>query len=246
MPLLETVAFGVVSEIQRATAAVVGGVRRVWRGYVALRDVRAENEALKRHVVELQVGLQEQRALAGRSAQLEELLALRDQSQLTTTAASVIAAGSTPDFRTLTIDKGTADGLRPDMAVMAPGGVVGRVVIPSARAAKVQLLVDRNAAAGALVERSRAQGVVVGGGDAWLRMEYVADMADVRIGDVVVTSGIDGIYPKGLVIGVVEEVDRGTSSFRIIRIRPSVDFSRLEDVLVVLSPVTPDLAGGSG
>ena len=84
------------------------------------------------------------------------------------------------------------------MAVIAPAGVVGRVVVPSARAAKVQLLIDRNAAAGALVERSRAQGVVVGSGDDRLRMEYVSEVADVVVGDVVVTSGIDGIYPEGI------------------------------------------------
>ena len=84
------------------------------------------------------------------------------------------------------------------MAVIAPAGVVGRVVVPSARAAKVQLLIDRNAAAGALIERSRAQGVVVGAGDERLRMEYVSELADVVVGDVVVTSGIDGIYPEGV------------------------------------------------
>src|SRR5438445_442302 len=80
-------------------------------------------------------------------------------------------------------------------------GVVGRIVVPSAHAAKVQLLVDRNAVAGALVERSRAQGVIVGRGDSRLQMEYVSDVADVMIGDMIVTSGIDGIYPKGFIIG---------------------------------------------
>jgi rod shape-determining protein MreC len=122
------------------------------------------------------------------------------------------------------------------MAVIAPAGVVGRVVVPSLRAAKVQLLIDRNAAAGALIERSRAQGVVVGAGDELLRLEYVSEIADVAVGDVVVTSGIDGIFPKGFIIGRVEALDRSGRAYRRIAVRPAVDFSSLEEVLVVLTP----------
>lgn len=236
VPVLETVTFGVFAEIQRTASAIIAGARSVWGGYIALRHVRGENEALRRQVSELQVTLQGQRALAERSRQLLQLLELRDRSNLMTTAAEVIAAGASPDFRTLTIDKGTGDGLRPDMAVIAPAGVVGRVIMPSARAAKVQLLIDRNAAAGAMIERSRAQGVIVGVGDQALRFEYVAETADVKAGDVVVTSGIDGIYPKGFVVGQVESVERGGGAYKIIRVRPAVDFSALEEVLVVLTP----------
>lgn len=236
VPVLETVTFGVFAEIQRTASAIIAGARSVWGGYIALRHVRGENEALRRQVSELQVTLQGQRALAERSRQLLQLLELRDRSNLMTTAAEVIAAGASPDFRTLTIDKGTGDGLRPDMAVIAPAGVVGRVIMPSARAAKVQLLIDRNAAAGAMIERSRAQGVIVGVGDQALRFEYVAETADVKVGDVVVTSGIDGIYPKGFVVGQVESVERGGGAYKIIRVRPAVDFSALEEVLVVLTP----------
>jgi len=119
---------------------------------------------------------------------------------------------------------------------LSPSGVVGRVILPSARASKVQLLIDRNAAAGAIIERSRAQGVVVGAGGETLRMDYVPGTADVKAGDLVVTSGIDGIYPKGFVIGTVETVERGPGSYHEIRVSPAVDFSRLEEVLVVLTP----------
>lgn len=158
-------------------------------------------------------------------------------------AAAVIAGGASPDFRTITIDKGTADGVRADMAVIAPAGVVGRVITPTARAAKVQLLIDRNAAAGALVERSRAQGVAVGTGGA-LRLDYVSGTADVQAGDTVVTSGIDGIYPKGFVIGQIESVERGQGVFGAIAVRPAVDFSSLEAVLIVLAPPVPAETGG--
>ena len=122
------------------------------------------------------------------------------------------------------------------MAVLSPSGVVGRVILPSLRASKVQLLIDRNAAAGAIVERTRAQGVVVGVGTDELRMDYVPGTADVKKGDLVVTSGIDGIYPKGFVIGTIESVDRGSGTYHEIRVRPAVDFSRLEEVLVVITP----------
>ena len=236
VPLLETVTFGVFSEVQRTVATIVGALQHAWGGYVGLRGVRAENETLRHQLDDLQIRFQEERALATRTRQLETLLDLRNQQQLSTRAAQVIAAGASPDFRTVTVDKGTGDGLRSNMAVIAPGGVVGRIVTPGVHAAKVQLLVDRNAAAGGLVERSRAQGVVVGSGDGTLRMEFVPDAADVQVGDVVVTSGIDGIYPKGFVIGRVETVDRGNGIYMVIRVRPIVDFPRLEEVLIVLTP----------
>jgi rod shape-determining protein MreC len=122
------------------------------------------------------------------------------------------------------------------MAVLAPAGVVGRVIVPSARTAKVQLLVDRNAAAGALVERSRAQGIVTGAGDDQLRLEYLSGSADVQVGDKLVTSGIDGIYPKGFVIGWIEKAERVGGAYGTILVRPAVDFTSLEHVLVVLTP----------
>ncbi len=225
VPLLESVAFGVFSEVQRWVSGGLARWQGVWRGYVDLRNVRVENDQLRREVADLQIQLQEQRAQADRTSQLERLLGMRDRSPLKTTAAAVIGAGSTPDFRAMTIDKGTADGLRPDMAVIAPRGIVGRIVVPSARASKVQLLIDRNAAAGALVDRSRAQGVAVGGGDAQrLRFDYVSAAADVQVGDLVVTSGIDGIFPKGFVIGNVQRIERGSSGTRRSRSVPPWTF----------------------
>jgi len=105
------------------------------------------------------------------------------------------------------------------MSVIAPAGVVGRLVVPSLRSAKVQLLIDRNAAAGAIIERTRAQGVVVGSGDDRLRLDYVSEVFDVVAGDVVMTSGIDGIYPKGFIIGRIESVERTGGSYKRILIQ---------------------------
>lgn len=243
VPILETVTFGAIAELQRATSAVFNGARGVWTGYVDLRNVHSENAALRQELTNVQVELQRQRALADRTRSLEEILGLGNSIELQTSAAQIIGAAPTADFRTVTIDKGTSQGLRTDMAVLSPKGVVGRVVSAGPRASRVQLLVDRNAAAGALIERSRAQGVVVGAGEDLLRLEYVSETSDVQKGDSVVTSGIDGIYPKGFVIGQVDSVEKTGVAFRTIGIRPAVDFSALEDVLVVLTPVPAQQVG---
>jgi rod shape-determining protein MreC len=235
--LIEALTFSTFSEVERLSAGMFDAARNAWAGYFALSATHAENERLKQENLRLHVRLQEQRALAERSARLQALLDLKTGAGLPTIAASVISAEATPWFRTVTIDRGADDGLRKDMAVIAAQGIVGRVVGEVApRAARVQLLIDRSAAAGALVERSRAAGVVVGGGgDVPLQMEYVSNQADVKVGDTVVASGLDGIFPKGFVIGRVEVAQTTGSGSRIIRVSPAVDFSALEDVLVVLS-----------
>jgi rod shape-determining protein MreC len=246
VPLLETVTFGAFSEVQRAAARVTGGVRGAWNGYIGLRGARRENEQLKQQLGALQVQLQQERAAAERTRQLERLLGFQQQIGVDTVAAGVIGAGASPDFRTVTIDRGSSEGVRTNMAVIAPTGVVGRIVTSMAHASKVQLLVDRNAGAGALVERTRAQGVILGPdqqeGDL-LRMDYVSSIADVKVGDVIVTSGIDGIFPKGFPIGKVERVDQGNGVYKVIRVRTAVDFTSLEEVLVVKSP--PSQAGSA-
>ena len=236
VPILESVTFGIFSEIQRVVTAGAGGIRRVWNGYIDLRHAKTENDDLKRQLAQAQITLQEQRALVDRARGLQELLDLRDRSNLQTAAAEIIGSAPSPDFRTITINKGARDGLKTDMAVIAPSGVVGRIVGPNARSARVQLLIDRNAAAGALIERTRAQGVVVGNGDGRLRLEYMSEAFDVVVGDDVVTSGIDGIYPKGFVIGKIEAVEKSGGAYRRITVQPAVNFTGLEEVLVVLAP----------
>ncbi len=246
VPVLEAVTFGIFAEVQRAVSNSVGGVRHVWTGYAGLRQVQRENEELTRQLAAARVDVQEQRALADRSRGLEQLLGMRQRAPLETVAAEIIGAAATPDFKTLTIDKGSRDGIKADMAVISPAGVLGRVVVSSGRAAKVQLLIDRNAAAGALVERSRAQGVVVGGDDNRLVMEYVNEVADVAVGDVIVTSGIDGIFPKGFVIGRVTSVDKTGGAYKRIVVQPAADSSAVEEVLVVVTPPPAREPGAEG
>jgi rod shape-determining protein MreC len=249
VPLLQALVFGAFAEVQRGTAALVGGARRAFDGYIALHDVHTDNVALAARLRDLEVRLQAERALAGQSEGLRRLLDLRDRSQMPTRAAEIIGTSATSDFRAVTIDRGTSDGVRPDMAVISPGGAVGRVVMPSRHAAKVQLLVDRTAAVAVMVERSRAQGIAMGTGENALRLEYVSTSADIVKGDTVVTSGLDGIYPAGFVVGRIEEIERSGGTFRSLRVRPAVDFSGLEQVLVVLAPpafVGPQAPATSG
>jgi rod shape-determining protein MreC len=241
VPVLEQVTFGVFARVQQGTASVVHGVRDVWWNYADLRGVRGENERLRQQVAELEVRLQEQRALAARTEKLQQLLDLKPAIKAPTLPAQIIAGPVHPDMLTVTIDRGSDDGVQENMAVIASTGVVGRVVGPVASgAARVQLLIDHNAAAGALSERTRAGGVVVGReGDPALAMELVSNLADVVPGDVIVTSGTDGIYPKGFTIGTVESSDRGDGLYREIGVRPAAEFRGLEEVLVVLVPATP-------
>lgn len=238
VPVLEGITFGVFSRIQGGAAGIFRGIGGTWESYVGLRGVRAENETLRQQIAGLEVRLQEQQALASRAERLQNLLGLRESTTLPTIAAEVIAGNPNPGLMTVTVNRGSADGVQADMAVIAPKGIVGRVVGPvAAHAARVQLLIDRNAGAGAVVERTRAGGMVTGvDGDPPLSMELVSNLADVAPADLVVASGADGIYPKGFIIGTVEKSERGPKLHRLIAVRPSVDFSSLEDVLIVLVP----------
>jgi rod shape-determining protein MreC len=238
VPVLESVTFGVFSRVQGATASLVGSVRGGWDNYVDLRDVRAENESLKKQLGDLEVAMQQQRALASEAERLRELLKLQKITTLPTLSAEVIAGNPIPGMQTVTIDRGTADGVQANMAVIAPKGIVGRIVGPVAsHAARVQLLTDRDAAIGAQGERSRSGGMVVGDdADRPLRMELVSNLVDVQQGDAIVASGVDGIYPKGFAVGTVESSTTGPRLHRVITVRPAVDFSSIEQVLVVMVP----------
>ena len=235
VPMLEEAVFGSMAEVQRVATGGIGEARGFWQSYVNLRETGRENEALKQRVSQLEVALQRERALAEQTRVLQAMLDLKTETPFATTPAMVIASGASPEFRTMTLDKGSSQGLATDMAVLAPAGVVGRVILPTPRAAKVQLIIDRNAAVAGLVERSRAQGVVVGTGTDQMRFEYVPGTADLQKGDRVVTSGMDGIYPKGFVIGQIESIERKSGEFSTVLIKPAVNLSALETVLVVTS-----------
>ena len=239
--LLRTAVVAVVTEFQEASWLVVGAMRSVWSGYAALRGVRAENARLAQENVDLRVQLQEAKANAAGVETMRALLALRPHLPWRTVGADVVAGSVSPDFLAITIDKGVSDGIARDMPVISSAGVLGRVALPAGKTSTVQLIIDRSAAAAVRIDRSRSEGIAMGNGDGTLRLEYLSATADIKQGDSVVTAGIDGIYPSGLALGLVERVERAGPAYRQVVIRPFADFSRLETVLVLLAP-TPVVA----
>jgi rod shape-determining protein MreC len=237
--LLQRGLLGALSPLQRGVGAVVGGVGEAWRGWAFHRETYEENRRLEGRVRQLETELQARSFQAQEGQRLRELLGLRQAVPMDTIAAQVVGRDGVPWFRTLTLDRGEADGITLNAPVMSPTGVVGRVFAVGPHAARVQVLLDRDGAAGVLVERSRVPGVVSGqvssqaAGAEDLVLKYVPERSDVVVGDVVVTSGMEGIYPKGLVVGRVRFVGQGSGLFRDIRVEPSARFDRLEEVLVV-------------
>jgi rod shape-determining protein MreC len=243
--LLQRGLLEVLSPVQRGVSGIVGGVGEAWRGWAFHRETYVENRRLEERVRRLEAQLQAQAARAQEAERLRDLLSLQKALPMETVAAEVVGREGVPWFRSLTIDKGETDGVALDAPVMSPTGVVGRVFAVGPHAARVQVLLDRDSGAGVLVERSRVPGVVSGqvsgqsSGAEDLLLEFVPERSDVTVGDVVVTSGVDGIYPKGLVVGRVRYVGKGSGLFRDIRVEPSARFDRLEQVLVVRQAKPP-------
>jgi rod shape-determining protein MreC len=242
--LLERSLFVLLSPLQRGSAAALDGLDALWSGYFDLRGVRDENRHLRERVQGLETALQERQARAAEAGRLRQLLELRELLPLTTVAAEVVARDGMPWYRVAVINKGEQDGVALNAPVISATGVVGRVIERGPRAARVQLLLDRDSALGALVERTRAAGVVAGrvgspdvsrgaAAPGELLMKYVPAAADVAEQDLVVSSGSERIFPKGLVIGRVSSVSLGTGLFKEIRIAPAASFDRLEEVLVL-------------
>ncbi len=236
MPIIKAAAFGVFASIQHLTSGVADLGQSFWANYIALRGVAAENDQLKKRVLELEGIAQAQAAIVSQTNELEDLLRLQQSLVAPTLAARVIAGDPAPGADMITIDRGSADGVEPDMAVVGHQGVIGRVFNrPTAHAAQVQLLKGRLAAAAAVTEQSLAAGVVQGGaGEPPLEMNFVDVLRDIQVGERVLTSGLDGIYPRGFLIGTVERAVKGSGFYSDLRVRPAVDFRRLDVVLVVM------------
>lgn len=216
------------------------GVSGLWAGYIDVVDARAENAELRARLVAMEDRLLQLAEIERENGRLAALLDLRDRLPSTVYAARVIARDPSPLAMTLTIDRGARDGVRRGVAVVVPQGVVGQVTEVSHTAARVVLLTDQNSGIDAIVERSRARGVVKGGTDGDCHMDYLDRDADVRVGDRILTSGLGGNFPKGLVIGEVVEIGHGHRGLlQNAVVRPSAALDRLEEVLVV-DPRVPE------
>jgi rod shape-determining protein MreC len=223
------------------TALAVQGVRDVWTGYIDLRTVRQENQQLRGEVAILKRRIDQLAEQSLETQRLQRLLALREASPSTLITARVIGKDATNWFKTALLDRGSRDGIRRNLPVITPDGLVGRVVEVTPATSKVQLLTDPVSAAGGLLQRTRVTGIVVGSFAAGARVRYLPLMADVVVGDEVVTSGMGGVFPKGIPIGRITAVERKSGAlFQEATLRPAVDLSRLEEAFVLADPAPRD------
>jgi rod shape-determining protein MreC len=209
-------------------------IKGVWTGYFALLEVRRENLALKQRLEEYtQKEVRYQEALQALQ-RLEALLSLKRQLAQPVIGARIIAYDPSLWSRCVMLDQGQDHGVRNGMPVVAAEGIVGRVVETYPGYAKVMLIVDRASGADAMVQRTRVRGILQGRGTNRCYLDYVPKTADVQPGDLVLASGLGGVYPKGLVYGKVSGVNKKTPGvFQEIEVMPAADLSALEEVLVV-------------
>lgn len=231
--LIRIWAVSATTPFERALVWVQTGSRSLWHNYFYLRGVRAENRELKEQIEQMrlqQVRLSEDAAQAHR---LQSLLAFKEQFIAKTVAAQVIGSSGSDLSRSIYIDKGSNEGIAADMAVITAGGIVGKVLRVYPSSSLVLMINDQSSGVGALLEKSRLQGVLRGTPNGELILERVMSDEQVAAGETVLSSGGDQIFPKGLPVGTVSKVSPGKEMFLSINVKPSADLSRLEEVLVV-------------
>ena len=224
----------VVSPFIKVTAATIHGVTSIWQDYVDLRTLREENKRLQFEASTLKRRLDQLQEQALETQRLQRLLAMRDSSQAEFLTARVVGKDATNWFKTILLDCGSREGVRRDQPVLAPNGLVGRVVEVTPTSARVQLLTDPVSAIGGLIQRTRVTGIVSGNLGAGARVRYLPLMGDVVVGEEVVTSGMGGVFPKGIPIGRIATVERKSGAlFQEATLTPAVDLGRLEEVLIL-------------
>jgi rod shape-determining protein MreC len=218
------------TEVTRTIGGVWSGITSAFQLRDQVRFVRKELREQKREVARLkEVELENER--------LRRLLAFRPQVQADVVTARIIGADALGLSRSLAIDRGTSDGVHKGAAVLAPEGVVGQVLLAGRHAARVLLITDHNSGVDGIVQRTRARGIVEGVLGGGCGLKFVKRTERLEVGDLVVTSGMDRVFPKGLPIGHIAAIDkRGQSLFQYATVEPTVDFARLEEVLVVRVP----------
>lgn len=232
---LERAVLTAISPISSAVAGVDRFVEGIWSNYIDLINVRQENLVLRERVKRLNERVVAANEAVMTNARLKELLSLKESLNAPSLAVSVIGEDSSAWFKILLVDRGSLDGLAEGMPVVAAGGVVGRLIKVAPKSSRVLLLTDHASAVAAVIQRSRARGVVRGLGSGRCSLEFTVRDEDVKVGDSVVTSGVGGVFPKGLPIGEVTMVKKGEYGvFQTIEVRPSVNIARLEEMLVLL------------
>jgi rod shape-determining protein MreC len=221
--------------LMKPAAKVSGFFEDAWDGYISLVKVHHENLRLRDEIRELNA-----RVMAGNEAlqanqRLSHLLEMKETVKAPTLAASVVGEDVASWFRTIVIDRGSSSGIAEGMAVVSADGVVGQIVKVAPSTSRVLLLTDHASGIAATIQRSRARGVVKGKGEGLCSLEFAAREEDVKVGDQVISSGIGGVFMKGMPIGEVTMVKRSEYGiFQTVTIRPAVNIAHLEEVLVVL------------
>ena len=222
---------------QEAIASSSRFIKGIWRHYFSLVQVSQENDRLKKQLNRADEMKNEWIEARLANDRLRRLMDMGKDFAQQVVYAEVIGRDPTAWFKTIIIDKGAKDHVAVGMPVVVPEGIVGQVVDVSGHYAKVLLIVDQNSAVDALVQRTRARGLLKGEFADQCRLEYVLRKEDVRMGDVIVTSGLDDVFPKGLRIGEIKDISGApTEMFYTITVAPFVDFEKLEDLLILPAP----------
>lgn len=231
---VRTLVLDILTPVERGVDVAVRGVGGVWNDYVALLDARRENETLREEIAELQMQMARDRSAVQEARRLREFYDLPDPIAGDRVAARVIGRDATMSRETLTIDKGTTHGLEVGASVVTPSGLVGRVIHTAHWSSTVQLISDPDSAVAVALDESRVQGIVAGQGNRAVRLEHVDATGEFDVGDRLVTSGTDGIYPRGLPVGVVSALGPLENMMQTARVRPAADLGRLEEVLCLV------------
>ncbi|MFZ0814711.1 MAG: rod shape-determining protein MreC [Candidatus Sulfotelmatobacter sp.] len=231
--LIRIWAVDLITPFERALLWAQNGTSNLWHDYFFLRGVRAENRELKGQIEKLQLEQVRLSEDATQAHRLQSLLAFKGAVHLQTVAAQVIGSSGSDLSRSVYIDKGSNEGIAPDMAVITAGGIVGKVLRVYPSTSLVLMINDQSSGVGAMLEKSRLQGVLRGTSNGQVILERVMSDEQVTPGDTVLSSGGDQIFPKGLPVGTVTKVSPGRELFLNIQIKPAADLSRLEEVLVV-------------
>lgn len=241
LSLFERVVLSFFAPLQNGLVALTDGVGGAWGSLTTFRRVGEENERLKSRLRDAEIQLLSQRAAVEENARLRSFLELKPRLPMPTVLADVVARNASPWFKNISINKGSAHGVFQGATVLSPSGVLGRVTNVTPNWAGVQLLVDRDSGAAVLTERGRVDGIVSGlqdetDGSPLLLMKYVPSLAVVTPGEVVVTSGLDQLFEKGLVVGTVLRVAEPEGLFKDVFVRPSASPAFAEQVFVSLVP----------
>lgn len=228
--------FWLASPVQGVIQWTTSSVREIWQHYVAVSGAAQENLTLREELKIQKVKTVQTKELEIENQRLRELLEFREKEALHLLVAERDAAGSSPYERTIRLHRGANEGVAVGMAVVHPSGIVGQVVEVNPKSSQVLLLIDATSAIDVICQRSRARGILRGYSPNELHYEYLSKGEDLQVGDEIVSSGLDGVYPKGIPVGAVTAVDNSRPGlFTFAKVRPHVDFNRLEEAAIVLA-----------